>query len=180
MYCYLGAQIYSRNQETLEMAVSSFTVKVNGTVSYFDNSHGSFEATAIFGTNLGGIVAQHSQIDSQFHFAQLFADKADEVNATLALLPGGSGQGDVTLTPTATPPDRVVDSFIMEISGLVSEDDNTTSSFVAQFIDGTVDLFPNESVAAWRSLNDGTAPGAVSLLTLTFEALAGTGNATVS
>lgn len=162
------------------MAVSDFTVKVSGTVAYDDNSHGSFEATAIWQTNLGGIVAQHNQTDSQFHFAQLFADKTTNVNATLALLPGGSGQGDVTLTPTAASPDRTVTSFVMEISGLVSEDNNTRSSFVAQFIDGTVDLFPSESVPAWRSLNDGTVPGANSLLVQVFEALTGDGNATVS
>jgi hypothetical protein len=163
------------------MAVSDFTVKVSGTVAYDDNSHGSFEATAIWRTNLGGVVAQHNQADSQFHFSQLYADEALNVDTTLDILPGPTPpSGEVTLTPPAASPDRTVTSFVMEVSGLVSEDDNTVSSFVAQWVNGALDLFPNETVPAWLSLTSGATPGTRPLLVQIFEALAGSGNAAIS
>jgi len=161
------------------MAVSDLTIRVSGTVAYSDNSHGSFEATAVWKTNLGGVIAQHSSVDSQLHFAQLYADKAAEVNATLAILPAGS-EGVVGVTPPSPSPNKLVTSFVMEVSGLVTLDDNSNSSFVAQWVNGVLDLYPDETVPAWRSIAGFSTEGTNPYLVQVFEALAGAGNATIS
>jgi len=156
------------------MAVSNFTVRMSGTVAYTDNSHGSFEASAIWRGELGGVVATHSSSDSQANFGQLAADRGGQLASMLAVLPG-----TITLTPPATLPDKTVSSFVMEISGVVSYDDRTPNGlFLAQFVNGVVDLFPAESAEHWAAVA-GTG-GANAMLTQVFDALAGSGNSTVA
>jgi hypothetical protein len=155
------------------MPISDFTVKVSGTVAYANNSHGSFEATATQNGNLGGIVATHSSADSQLHFRELYQDSSAGVDAMLAVLPG-----TITLTPAAGTAARQVSSFVMEISGVVAFSDRRVRSFVAQWVDGVIDLFPAETDATWTEL---TAGGVVrSFIQQVLDAVAGVGNSTVS
>jgi len=155
------------------MALSDFTVRVSGTVAYDDDSHGSFESSAIFRGNLGGVVASHNSVDSLDHFQQLYNNMSVNVDSMFALLPG-----TVTLTPATPTSPKTVSSFVMEISGLITEDDDTKQSFVAQWVNGTVDLFPSETDSAWTLLVGTSA--ANSFLTQILETLAGIGNATVT
>ena len=155
------------------MAVSNFAVKMSGTVAYADNSHGSFEASAFWKGELGGIVATHSSTDSQANFSQLVADRSGRLATMLAVLPG-----TIILTPPVVTPDKIVSSFIMEISGSVSYDDKTPNGlFLTQFVNGVIDVFPADSTKHWSALE---SSGANTFLTQVFEALTGTGNATVT
>ena len=155
------------------MAVKDFTVRVSGTVAYEDNSHGSFEASAIQKGNLGGVVAQHSNPDSLTHFRELYQDTAMGVDAMLAIFPG-----TITLTPLAGTAARQVSSFVMEISGIVAFDDGRVRSFVVQWVNGVVDLFPDETDATWAELTEGGV--ARSFLEQVFDAVAGVGNTTIT
>ncbi len=169
------------------MAVNNFTVRFSGTVAYTDNSHGSFEASAIWKGELGGVVAQHSLPDSQFHFSQLYADSSAGLNNMLKVLgPGGVSNpsagpldgGTVGLSPAVVAPDKTVSSFVAEISGLVSFDDNSKLAFVAQWVNGVVNLFPAESQEAWDELIKDS--GGNSFMVTILEALVGAGNAQVA
>ena len=155
------------------MAVSNFTIKISGTVAYADNSHGSFESTSNWMGSLG-VISQHNTADSQFHFNQLIADKSDDVNSMLAALPGSVG-----LSPGVSLPDKTVESFIMEISGVVSYDDNTQGLFLVQWVAGVVNVFPDENNEHWAAL---AAPGSdtASFLDQVFESLAGEDGATIN
>lgn len=155
------------------MAVSDFTVRFNGTVAYDDNSTGSFEASAIWKGNLGGVVATHSSQDSLENFRQLFNDKQTSVNNALSVLPG-----TISLTTPAPSTPKTVSSFVLEISGLVAEDDNTKHVFIAQWVDGVVDLFPDETDRAWELIT-ANANGTSFMQTI-LEAVAGSGHVTVS
>jgi hypothetical protein len=156
------------------MAVSNFIVRMSGTVAYTDNSHGSFEASASWKGELGGVIATHNSPDSQANFSQLAADKASGLSALLAVLPG-----TITLTPPTAAPDKTVSSFVMEISGLVSYNDKTPNGvFITQWVDGVVDLFPADAAKHWAALAGDS--GANTFLTQVFEALTGVGNASVA
>ena len=129
------------------MALSDFTVRVSGTVAYEDGSNGSFEASAIWQTNLGNVVATHSSSDSAEHFSQLYNSMQANVDSVFAVLPG-----TITLTAAAPTTPKTVSSFVMEISGIIAEDNNSKSYFVAQWVNGAVDLYPSETDAAWALL----------------------------
>lgn len=164
------------------MAVRNFTIKVSGTVAYDDQSHGSFEATAIWKGHLGTLVAQHNGADSLEHFRRLYSDKTMGVNEVLDVLaPAGSPHGEVTLTPAAPAEAKTVTSFVMELSGLLASDDNSKAGFVAQWVNGTVNLYPDETAETWGLLSDPADAGDPrSFLIVALEALAGVGNVALS
>lgn len=156
------------------MAVSDFTVRVSGTVAYTDGSSGSFEASAIWRTNLGGIVATHNNSFSRENFAQLWNNSQMGVQQVLDILaPSGPGQVSVTSVDTVT--SKTVDSFVMEISGLAAYDDNTKAGFVAQWVNGAVNLSPDETLQTWADIAAGMgvdAPSARAFLEMVFQSLA--------
>ena len=148
------------------MALNDFTIRVSGTVAYTDNSNGSFEASATWRGHLGNVIATHNSADSLEHFQQLFNDKAVDVNSTFAIFPG-----TVTITtPVPTVP-KDVNSFVMEISGVVTEDDNSKHVFVAQWVNGAVDLYPTNTNTAWALITASTT--GKSFLDSVLEAVAG-------
>lgn len=155
------------------MAVRDFTVRMSGTVAYSDNTHGSFEASAMWRGNLGNVVATHASADSLEHFKQLFGSEAASVNLIFAVFPG-----TVTITTAAPTTQKEVTSFTMEISGLVATDTNTKHGFVAQWIDGVVNLFPAETDEAWALITDSTS--GKSFLDSVLEACAGSGKVAIS
>lgn len=155
------------------MAVKDFTVKVSGTVAYEDNSHGSFEATAVQKGNLGGVVATHYSQSSLENFKQLYQDAAMGVDAMLAVFPG-----TITVTPDAGTAAKQVASFVMEVSGIVAFTDGRVRSFVAQWVNGVLDLFPDETDATWAELTEGGV--ARSFLEEVFDTVAGVGNTTIT
>ena len=155
------------------MAVKDFTVKLSGTVAYEDNSHGSFEATAVQKGNLGGVVATHYSPDSLENFKQLYQDNAMGVDAMLAVFPG-----TITVTPPAGSASKQVASFVMEVSGIVAFDDGRVRSFVAQWVNGVLDLFPDETDSTWAELTAGGV--ARSFLEQVFDTMAGVGNTTIT
>lgn len=156
------------------MAVSNFTVKMSGTVAYTDNSHGSFESSASWQGHIGGVVATHSSADSEANFSQLVADKSAELTSMFNVL-----GGTVTLSPPAATPDKTVSSFVMEVSGEVSYDDGTpTGVFLAQWVNGVVDVFPSDSATHWAAIS-GAGTTAASFLDQVFETLAGGSGALV-
>ena len=157
------------------MAVRDFTVKVSGTVAYDDQSHGSFEATGKWVNQFGNLIAQHSSEASLEHFRQLYASNSAGVNQVLDVLaPPGSPRGEVTLTPNAPVNPKVVTSFVMEVSGLVAFDDNSKAGYIAQWVNGVVNLYPTETESTWNELATvtGAGPHAVDFLTSVFEAFA--------
>jgi len=122
----------------------------------------------------GGLVAQHNTADSQFHFNQLLADKSAEVSQMLAFLPGS-----FSISPPVSTPDRTVSSFVMEISGSVTYDDNSKGLFLVQWVNGALNLFPSATSEHWAAIS---VPGSamVSFLDMAFEALAGGSGAFVN
>lgn len=155
------------------MAVSDFTVKVSGTVAYEDQSHGSFEATGRWAGQFSGLVAQHSSTDSLENFRQLYSDNSAGVIQVLDLLAPGTSAGDVTLAPVAPTTNKVVTSFVLEVSGVVALDDGSKVGYIAQWVNGVVSLFPNETESTWAELAamvSGDQP--VDFLTTVFEAVA--------
>jgi hypothetical protein len=169
-------QIYHRNQEP-EMAVRDFTVKVSGTVAYDDQSHGSFEATGKWVGQFGGLIAQHSNTDSLEHFRQLYANESAGITQVLDLLaPSGSPRGIVTLATAAPATQKVVTSFVMEISGMVALDDNSKVGYVAQWINGVVSLYPTDTLDTWSELAAAVSSGSSprDFLVLVFAAFADT------
>ena len=164
------------------MAVRNFTIKVSGTVAYDDQSHGSFEATAIWKGHLGTLVAQHSSAYSLEHFRRLYSDKSMGVDVVLAVLaPSGSPHGEVTLTPVAPLEAKVVTSFVMELSGILASDDNSKASFVAQWVNGVVNLYPGETSETWNLLSDPADLGDPrGFLIVALEAIAGVGKVSLS
>lgn len=155
------------------MAVSDFTVRFNGTVAYDNNSTGSFEASAIWKGNLGGVVATHSSQDSLENFRQLFNDRQTNVNNVLAVLPGS-----ISLTTPAPSTPKTVSSFVLEISGLVAENDNIKHVFIAQWVDGVVDLFPDETDRAWALITADS--NGTNFMEMVLEAVAGSEHVTIS
>jgi hypothetical protein len=159
------------------MAVRNFTVKFSGTVAYTDNSHGSFESTAIWRGELGGVVASHNTADSQYNLSQLYADQPVNVQAMLDALVSGPTTA-ITLSPPTTTPDKTVESFVAELSGGVSYDDGSSNGlFISQWVSGVVNLFPLDSPVHWAAIV--ADPVASAFLVTALEELTGTGNATV-
>jgi len=154
------------------MAITDFVLNLFGTIAYDDDSHGSFESTFRQSGEFSGVVAQHSSEDSKFHFAQLLNDRANGINALLAELPGS-----VILTYTSVTPDKNVNSFVMNISGTVTYDDNTSGSFAIQWVDGIINVFPSEATRHWYAITL-ESPGAI--LNQIFNAVAGDGNSNIS
>tara|TARA_R100001244_G_scaffold25113_4_gene25555 strand:- start:14106 stop:14609 length:504 start_codon:yes stop_codon:yes gene_type:complete len=167
------------------MSLSDFTVRISGTVAYSDRSHGSFEASAIWKGNLGGVVAQHSNPDSLEHFRRLAESKSVELADTLAVLaPAGSPQGIVTFATLPAPvTSKTVTSFVMEVSGLITDDDNSKDGFSAQWVNGAVNLFPDDTEVVWQTLTDPASNplgDQRSFLVMVFDAVAGSGETTLS
>lgn len=156
------------------MAISDFTVRMSGTVAYTDGSHGSFETVSTWRGTHAGLIAQHSSSESQEHFNQLLADKSTEVNAMFAVLPG-----TITFTTPAPTNDKTVDSFIMEISGLVTYDDNSKGPFIAQWVNGALDLLPDATVEHWAAVVD-AGSDASSFMDQVFESVSGESGTTVN
>jgi hypothetical protein len=157
------------------MAVNDFTVRVSGTVAYSDQSHGSFEAVGKWRGQFGGLVAQHSSTDSLEHFRQLYASNSMGVQQVLDILAeSGAPRGVVTLTPNAPTNPKTVTSFVMEVSGLAAFDDNSKAGYIAQWVDGAVNLFPAETADTWNELATvvGAGDQPVDFLTTVFEAVA--------
>lgn len=159
------------------MAVRDFTVKVSGTVAYSNNSHGSFEAAAKWQNQFGNLVAQHSNTDSLEHFRQLYANESTGITQMLELLaPTGSPRGVVTLATAAPTTLKTVDSFVMEISGVVALDDNSKVGYIAQWVNGVVSLYPSETESTWTELAAAVTSGSSprDFLVTVFEAFADT------
>ena len=150
------------------MAVNDFVLRVSGTVAYSDNSNGSFESIVRLEGSGGGLIAQHNSAHSQYHFSQLYADMSTSVDEVLGVL------GILTVAPPTTTPDKTVSSFVMEVSGFVVNDDGTKGPFVVQRVNGSVDVYPDDSSANWLTLIADT--NGDSYVTQAFEALAGVGN----
>jgi hypothetical protein len=151
------------------MAVRNFTIKFSGTVAYTDNSHGSFESTAIWNGELGGVVASHSTASSQYDLAQLHADKPADLQAMLDVL------GGVALNPAAMAPDKTVASFVAELSGGVAYDDGSSNGlFISQWVSGVVNLFPVDSPSHFQAILADPVAGA--FLVTALEELTGAGN----
>lgn len=156
------------------MAVSNFTVKFSGTVAYTDGSHGSFESTAIWQGELGGVTATHNTTASQTHLSQLYADKLTDVNAMLSAL-----GGTISMSPSTATPDKTVDTFVAEVSGLVSYDDGTPNGlFLVQWVNGSLDLFPDDSSTHWLALVADADANA--FLVTAFEVLTGASHVSIS
>lgn len=157
------------------MAVKDFTIKVSGTVAYSDQSHGSFEATGKWVGQFGGLIAQHSSEDSLEHFRQLYADKSAGVTLVLEqLAPSGASHGVVSLMPIVPTNAKTVTSFVMEISGLVAFTDNSKAGYIAQWVNGTVNLYPAETESTWSELSQVVGSGSEpkDFLVAVFEAIA--------
>jgi WD40 repeat protein len=153
------------------MAITNFTLKLSGVVTYTDNSHGSFETSTSYKGKFGnGLVSTHNNPDSQHHISQLFADKPAEFQAMLDVL-GGTLQ----LTPPATAPDKTVNKFTAEFSGNVTYSNNSTGVFSAQWSrDGAVGLFPVDTGIHWNALE--IDAGTRSYLKSALDDLVGPGN----
>lgn len=167
------------------MPLSDFTVRISGTVAYSDRSHGSFEAAAIWKGNLGGVVAQHNNPDSLENFRRLAQDQAAALAATLDVLaPAGSPHGEVSFSSLPAPQtSKTVTSFVMEVSGLVTYDDNSKDIFSAQWVNGTINLFPDNTTQVWQDLTDAAfnpLGDSRSFITMVFDAVAGSGETTLS
>lgn len=164
------------------MAVKDFTLRVSGTVAYSDRSHGSFEAVGRWKGQFGGLVAQHTNADSLENFRRLYASNSTGVEQVLdALAPNPTDGGVVALTPAAPSVAKTVSSFVLEVSGLVAYTDNSKASFIVQWVDGVVNVFPTETVQTWQDLTE--AVGATSpraFLVTVFEAVAGVGDVSIT
>ena len=83
--------------------------------------------------------------------------------------------GSVSVTAVDPVVQKTVSSFVMEVSGLAAYDDNTKAGFVAQWVDGAVNLFPDETLQTWADIAAGMgleAPSARAFLETVFMSLA--------
>lgn len=162
------------------MAVSDFTLKISGVVTYDDNSKESFEASGTWMGHLGGVVATHDGTESEGSYAQLYTDNAMDVDNTLALLEEGNSSDQTTgIAPPPPAPDKTVTDFFMEMSGTVAYDDNTHGSFVVQWVNGEVDVLPDMfSAENYQAVL--AVPAAKTFVTTVLEGVGGTGNVTIA
>lgn len=100
--------------------MADLTFRIRGLVAYSDGSNSPFEASIY-----RGILHNPFGSTSLASFQQLYADKAADVNAMLALFTGPTH----TLTPLTASPDKTVTDFVMEVTGTYARNNNTWASF---------------------------------------------------
>lgn len=143
--------------------ISDFTIKISGTVAYTDDTSQSFESSSRWSN---GVVSTPDSSQSLEAYQRLYDTQSAFVTSFLNLLPG------INLTNASTPTvAKNVDDFVMEVSGTVSYDDNTSGSFVIQWVNGTADIFPTETDEHYRAIIDN--PDTLSFLTSTLASTTG-------
>jgi hypothetical protein len=142
--------------------------KIAGVVSYADGSHGPFEAT--LGPN--DLVANPYPDDNLANFSQL-GDMPEVLTDLFALLPG---MQSVVFDNSGV--DKEVTDVVMNITGTIARDDNTSDSFVIEYKDGAINHFPDETDTVWTEISESS--DFLAQVNEVFQAIAGVNNASLA
>lgn len=126
------------------MAVNGFFVKIYGSVSYSDNSKGSFESVATWKPSQGLSVT--SSPESRENFARLWSEDSSRMQGVFCEL------NDITVVGVDSASSKTSTNFTMNIDGRVSSDDNTSQDFATRYINGSVDTYAPGTNEAWTTL----------------------------
>jgi len=131
------------------MAITSLVMRISGTVTYEDGSHAPFEASyGSADTPLRDLVAQPDAASHLEAFAQFIASSlTGRIEETLAFLP--SMVAIVQGTPEA---DKTVSDATLFLTGAITEDDRTKSSFAIEYNKMAIDHFPSSTDEVWAKL----------------------------
>lgn len=147
-------------------AVTSMVFNIYGTMSYSDRSSAPIEATLAYNNNISNPYSNLAD------FATLKRDKAAVLTAFFnTLLPK-----TVTLTPASSTVSKTVTDVVLLMTGTVTYDDRTSSSFVVEYLNGVTNFFPTNTTTDWADMIGFNKP----LLTSVFEKLAGVGHASLT
>lgn len=148
--------------------VTDYNFKIYGIVTYTNGSWGPFEATLAKSR-----LATPYASDALANFKAAKRDKSSLIVALLALLPNL-----VTLSPATSTDSRTVSSLVMTLGGQIALSDGTTKAFVIEYLNGNVEPSSIDTDTVWGYLRgDATIKAAIKTV---FEALVGTGNATLA
>ena len=112
--------------------ITSFTFKISGVAAYTDGTSGPFESSYS-----NGIISNPFVQESIINFSQLYTDEPTDVNALQDLLTlGASGGKYLNFIVSAPSQDKTISSWWMDISGIVSYDDETYGSYCVQYRNG--------------------------------------------
>jgi len=113
--------------------ITSFTFKISGVAAYTDGTSGPFESSYS-----NGIISNPFESESIINFSQLYTDEPTDVNALQDLLTlGASGGKYLNFIVSAPSQDKTISDWWMDISGIVSYDDETYGSYSVQYRNGS-------------------------------------------
>ena len=113
--------------------VTSFTFKISGVAAYTAGTSGPFESSYS-----NGIISNPFESESIINFSQLYTDEPTDVNALQDLLTlGASGGKYLNFIVSAPSQDKTISDWWMDISGIVSYDDETYGSYSVQYMYGS-------------------------------------------
>lgn len=146
--------------------VTSMVFNIYGTMSFNDRSSAPIEATLAYNNNIS------NPYSNLANFSTLKRDKAAILTAFFnTLLPK-----TVTLTPASSTATKLVTDVVLMMTGTVTYDDRTQSSFAVEYFNGVTNFFPSNTTTGWADMvNFNNA-----LMTSVFAKLAGVGNVVLS
>jgi len=136
--------------------LTSFTFKISGVAAYTDGTSGPFESTYS-----NGIISNPFELESNINFSQLYTDEPGDVDALQDLLTLGSPGGKyLNFVVTSPVQDKTISDWWMDISGIVTNDDESSCAYCVQYRNGNFnDVFGKVNFHA--ILADGDASGII-------------------
>lgn len=148
--------------------VIDLVLRVSGTVSYTDMTHGPFEASIA-----RSFVASPYNTDSLENYAEVAQDEPVKLADFYELLLPAV----VTTTSDAPIGSRTISDVVMFMDGRVSYDDNTSASFAIEYFNGAVDHTSLDTADTFAAMV--AIPANKAKVVAVLEELAGTGNVTI-
>lgn len=138
------------------MPVTSFTFKISGVAAYTDGTSGPFETTYS-----NGVISSPFESESNINFSQLYTDESDVVDSLQELLTLGSPDGKyLNFIVSAPVIDKTISDWWMDISGIVTYDDETSGYYCVQYRNGSFNDLDGKA-NFYALLADPVASGAI-------------------
>jgi len=138
------------------MSVTSFTFKISGVAAYTDGTSGPFETTYS-----NGVISSPFESESNINFSQLYTDESDVVDSLQELLTLGSPDGKyLNFIVSAPVIDKTISDWWMDISGIVTYDDETSGYYCVQYRNGSFNDLDGKT-NFYALLADPVASGAI-------------------
>jgi hypothetical protein len=138
------------------LPITSFTFKISGVAAYTDGTSGPFETTYS-----NGVISSPFESESNINFSQLYTDESDVVDSLQELLTLGSPDGKyLNFIVSAPVIDKTISDWWMDISGIVTYDDETSGYYCVQYRNGSFNDLDGKA-NFYALLADPVASGAI-------------------